>query len=380
MADSSKQTLCILTFSLPSALLLFGGILYFFWPKFKDFATETSIWIQTGWRQQVTSFVGVVLAIFTIFEIYTAWYKLANPSVELAEKMPSDRCVPFFYLAQEFIDANPRTTAIYAYDNGRALLRLCTDAPEDAVVRKFQNDSIISRLPTKAGCSWEQLTASCTVTDRSSPSKPVPTCPQLLDTPPLPNGFLYKSTVKVDDTASCTLQIFVNQDLPTCKYKSVYRLQNQTSQLVSIILAVGLSVPSAFLIHNILTFYKTNQMKKNGEPLTKDHMNAFAFAMEGPIGCIIGTLKMERCYPFPLDDVPPLTWQYFAFLQFQTVVEAVLLPVMAVSGCSICQYYDIVALIVAKGIQFLWTVKKFYSDVVVSAKPENAASASLNPA
>ncbi len=119
--------------------------------------------------------------------------------------MPSDRCVPFFYLAQEFIDMNPRTTAIYAYDNGRALLRLCTDAPEDAVVRKFQNDSIISRLPTKAGCSWEQLTASCTVTDRSSPSMPVPTCPQLLDTPPLPNGFLYKSTVKVDDTASCTL-------------------------------------------------------------------------------------------------------------------------------------------------------------------------------
>jgi hypothetical protein len=371
MADSSKLTLCILTFSLPTAILLLGGLLYFFWPRFKEFVTSTSDWIQTDWRQQLTSFIAVALAIFTMVEIYASWIKLANPSVVLADKMPSDRCVPFFYSVQEFIDANPKTTALYAYDEGRALVRLCTDAPEDAVVRKFQNESILSRLPTKDGCSWSHLAASCTVTDRSSPSKPPPTCAQLLQTPPLPNGFLFKSTVSIDNTASCALQIFVNQDLPTCRYSSVYRLQNQPSQLVRIILAVGLAIPSAFLLHNILIFYKTNQMKKNSEQLTKDHMNAFAFAMEGPIGCIISTLKLERCYPFPADQCPSLTWQYFAFLQFQTIVEAVVLPVMAVSGCNICQYYDMVALIVAKAIQFLWTVKKFYSDRILSSKTEN---------
>ena len=100
MSDSQKETLCIVTFSVPSALGVIGIILYFFWPKFKQHVSDLSDWIQTGWRQQLTSFIAVVLAIFTMIEIYTAWYKLSNPSVELSGKMPDDRCVPFFYVVK----------------------------------------------------------------------------------------------------------------------------------------------------------------------------------------------------------------------------------------------------------------------------------------
>jgi hypothetical protein len=377
MSDSQKETLCIVTFSVPSALGVIGTILYFFWPKFKQYVSDLSEWIQTGWRQQLTSFIAVVLAFFTMVEIYTAWYKLSNPSVELSDKMPDDRCVPFFYVVKEFIDANPRTTALYAYDKGRSLVRLCTDAPEAVVVAKFQNESILSQLPmhpNTAGCSWAQVAAVCSVTDRSSPSKTAPTCAQLLQTPPLPNGFFYRSTVKYPEETSCALQFFVNQDLPSCNYSSVYRLEKNPSDTHILVLAVGLAIPSAFLIGNIITFYQTNQKKKAGQPLTKDDINAFAFAMEGPIGCIIGTFKLEKCYPFSPEEMPrQLTWQYFAFLQVQTLVEAVVLPVMAVYGCRICQYFDIVALIVAKAIQFSWTIKKFMDEPEPApSKPESA--------
>lgn len=371
MSDSRERGICIAVFTVPAALGLIGGIIWFFSLKAKQLVSRLIEWIQTDWRQRLTSFVGALLAIYTMIEIIQAWNSLINRTVELTDKMPSDRCVPFFYSVQEFIDAYPNSSALYSYDSGgTSRVRLCTNAPDSAVVAKF-NATILRQMPTYNGCSMAQVAASCSTVDSSNPSAPVPTCAQLLQTPPLPNGFFYRSTVDIPDTG-CAMKFSVQQDLPTCSYSSVYRLQNEASPLVFQVLAVGLAVPTAFLIGNIFTFYRTSQKKKAGEAFTQDDRDAYAFAMEGPIGCIMHTVKFAGG-AFPPDGTPPLVRKYFILLQFQTVVEAVLIPVVAVSGCPLCKYWQIVALIVAKAIQFLWTIKKFFEEEKVAAPPPPVA-------
>lgn len=369
MSDSQERSICIAVFTVPAALGLIGGMVWFFSPKAKQLVSSLVEWIQTDWRQRLTSFVGALLAVYTLIEIIQAWS--TQGAIELSDKMPSDRCVPFFYYVQEFIAAYTNSSALYSYDSkGTTRVRLCTDAPDSAVVDKF-NGTILRQLPTYNGCSMAQVAASCSTVDSSNPRAPVPTCAQLLQTPPLPNGFFYKSTVNYD-APGCAMIFSVQQDLPTCSYSSVYRLQNEASSIVTNVLLVGLVIPLVFLIFNIYIFYRTSQKKKTGEALTQDDRDAYAFAMEGPIGCILHTVQFAGC-AFPPDGTPPLVRKYFILLQFQTVVEAVLIPVVAVSGCPLCKYWRIVALIVAKAIQFLWTIKKFFEEEKVAAPLPPAA-------
>jgi hypothetical protein len=90
-------------------------------------------------------------------------------------------------------------------------------------------------------CTWDSISKNCTTSDEfGAASALVPTCQELLQTPPLPNGFWYKSDV--DEKAvnqsgpECKVKFKVQQmmnDKPlTCNFTSVFRLKRESSPML----------------------------------------------------------------------------------------------------------------------------------------------------
>jgi len=363
---------CVCIFVVPGALAIIAGLAYKFNASAEKYIDGLLEWVQTDWRKRLTSAVSGLLAIFTVVEIISAYLNFGK--IALTTSTPDDRCVPFFFAVKDFIAANPNSSALYAYEQGISRVRLCTDAPPTAVKAAF-NKTLVDVLSDN-GCSRAQIAASCKTTG-TDPSLPVPTCAQLLQSPPLPNGFLYNSAVTSPTTSqSCDFSFRVIQDLPNCTYSSVYTLKNEASQIVQFVSTAMIAWPFLALILSAFIFYAVKQKQNKGEPITESDKGSYAWAMEGPIGSYLSAVQNGPCLAFSPEECPPLPRFQFAVVQLQEIVEAVGVPLVAVYGCPFCDYPKEYLFVALKAVSFSWRTYKYLQE---TQPPITAAAASPEP-
>jgi hypothetical protein len=324
-------------------------------------------WLNTGWRWRLQKTAPAFLSIFTILQIIFAWASLTRSSVPLSKEIPSGQCIPFFYAVKDFIADYSDASALYFYKPGLPpLVNLCTNEKESVVVGRF-GAAVLPQLPSKDGCKWQNTSYTCV--DSRNSERPVASCYDLQQVLPLPNGFLYVSVVTWSDK-NCGITLYVDQSLPLCQREYVYRLEGELNTVASKVLAAGLAIPTAIMIFHFWIFYRALQKKKSGQEMDEFDKDMYSFAWNGPVGSFAKMFEVEKSKnpcPFPHDKVPPLRVQYFLLLQCQIVLEAVLIPVVAVSGCPLSYYPQTVILIVIKVGQFVMAVKDYFF-------PENPAN------
>ena len=318
-------------------------------------------WSNTGWRWRLQKVAPAFLTMFTILQIIFAWASLLKSSVTLSKEMPDGQCVPFFYAVKDFLDVYSNASALYSYKPGLPpLVNLCTNEKKSVVVGKF-GAAVLPQMPSKDGCTWQNT--SCTSVDARNAERPVASCYKLeREVLPLPNGFMYVS-VATYPGEGCKVILYVDQFLPLCQRDYVYRLEGEVNLVATKVLAAGLGIPTAMMIFHFWIYYRTLKKKKSGQEMDEFDKDMYSFAWNGPTGSFAKMWVVEGAKnpcPFPHDKTPPLRVQYFILLQCQIVLEAVLIPVVAVSGCPLSYYPQTVVLIVIKIGQFVMTVKEFF--------------------
>jgi hypothetical protein len=363
MADSNQQIACGAVIGVPIVVSFVALLFYLFYAPAKVLITSFLTWLDgfVLWKLW-----HVAMACLTFYSIVETWTKLGT--LELSPDPPSDRCVALFFAVTKFIEQRNTTSALYAYDEnyGTQSVRLCTDAPVSVVSDTFGSDVLLD-FPDFNGCSFANVAGNCTTVDKSNPNAPVPTCTELLQTPPLPYGFLYKSTYS-KPTTGCAVQFKVQQDLPSCTYATVYRLGKTALPVVRTILAVALAVSSVIPFFGVWIIYRSKVMMDNNEPQTekgdscfKPSLESYAFAMETPFGELVQILQCCNLHTWnPPEKVPPLTFFWFAMLQADTLIEAAVLPILAVSGCPLCSYPKIYVIMLYKIFQFCNTNYQYW--------------------
>jgi len=380
MADS-KQIACGLVIGLPIAVSFLGLLLYLFCAPAKVMITSFLTWLDNFvlWK-----LYHVCIACLTFYSIVETWTKLN--SIQLSPDPPDDRCVALFFAVTQFIEQHNTSSALYAYNQnyGTQTSHLCTDAPVSVVSDAF--GSSVLPFPDFNGCSFSHVAGNCTTVDSSNPNTPVPTCTELLKTPPLPYGFLYKSTYTRPQTG-CAVQFQVQQDLPPCNYSSVYRLEKTAKPEVRTFLAVALAVSTVIPFFGVWIIWRSKVMMDNkeaqtekGEDCCKPSLESYAFAMETPFGDLVQILKCCNLQTWnPPEKIPPLTIFWFVLLQVDTLIEAAALPILAVSGCPLCSYPKIYVIMLYKIFQFCNTNYKYWrghckcGDSGASAQPAEAS-------
>jgi hypothetical protein len=249
-----------------------------------------------------------------------------------------NRCIPLFSAAQLFADRNEKTSIIYQFDstgrNFHTAVRICTNATR-AVVSSFaeSNDfKLQPTFPSTANCPWEIIARNCEATNGM-------TCAQLLNIPPLPNGFLYRTKnpffwpADPPSPPDCKNVFKHMDDLPACSNQYVFVVENELASGHLLGGAIALAYPIFVYYWGIWTFWKFCCCKKR-EDITQADENALAFLSKTPMGRIY---FLRCCEPYPQCH---LTMFYFLFLSACAIVEIVVF-IVQITPCCICgQQYE----------------------------------------
>jgi hypothetical protein len=312
----------------------------------------------------------ITIGLLTYVQLINAWSNLTQGSTLYASPQQpgffgfGKRCVPLFQAVQPFISENTNTSALYQYDitlsNFDAQVRLCTDAPSNVVstFAESKNFTLEPTLPYFTGCPWEIIGRNCQTEYQTI------TCAQLMQTPPLPNGFLYKAKNinklnPVPPNCAATFSVYQDsQDLPPCNFRYVYRISNNVSTETRMIGGGFLAISSVVFFTAFFFLCHRSYKKSHGQQLTQDDEDYFAFVLQTTVGKIFGNVFHCWC----MTDAPGrLTMFYFLLLLAGSITEIAVFWVSIVP-CCLCGFIELYYLIACKIVATLLVCYDFVFD------------------
>jgi hypothetical protein len=304
------------------------------------------------------------IGLLTYVKIINSWQSVTGGS-DVSDAPPppgpfgfSKRCVPLFSATQQFITENVKaynSSVVYVYDNTvtkfDAQVRLCTDAPE-YVVSSFAQANNFTLLPTLddfSGCPWEIIASKCM-------------CAQLLQTPPLPNGFLYRiEQYKSPAPPNCDVAFTIKDSLSPCKNRYLYRLQNQVSASANLAGACALAISTVLFFYSI---YFLLTRKSRGSNLSQEDELAYTFVSKTTVGKMFG-FATGACFSGPPGH---LTGVYF-FLLFSCSFSEIVIFWVSISPCCVCGttaypfgFWELYYLLIGKIGCLLFDIKEYSFD------------------
>jgi hypothetical protein len=371
---------CAGWFSLPFIFVGIGVVIYVLCRHFEKMdALEsfvTSIVDNVVLKKLLTLF-NFLMGCNIFLQFLNTWVSLER-GIALTPDLPygflgfGKRCVPLFDAVTEFnvSQKNSNTSALFAYEKqGKTVLfdanvRLCSDAPPSVVSSFFvaRNFTVLPTLPVFPGCTFEEVALNCKTVnyDNSADRQSIPTCAKLLQTLPLPNGFLYKTTNGFFSNSpppvlpNCDVEFQVQNKLPACSYKHVYRIEKIIDLGPVRIAGIFTSIPLTAYVIGVLILFRRWSKKSNDEEMTQEDQEAYSFALETPAGQLFGSIC--ECAQ---DYQPPLTgFCFFCALAVQ-IVELVTISIQMM-GCCICNYVEIYYLLWLKILSILFLCKFFF--------------------
>ena len=307
--------------------------------------------------QNLVKFAEVIGSVFTIYQIIRYWH-LLNSGFPLQTTFPSgfgsfdNRCIPLFRAVPGFQAKYPNTSAVYSQDKDSSSLRLCTDASAAVVFSAFSefnnsNTFFNPGFPTSSdmiGCRLEDIVLNCKTVDYDDNKLTVMPCAQLLKTPPLPNGFVYKTTI--DSVTNCVVTFAVHRNIANCNYSHVYQIDSvATANQARILFAF----PFTFLVIAIMIGVYMSCVRNRKEPLNGIEDFLHDFAMQSELGAVYNQCGGPDSCCADLRSATSTRNPFgFFILLIGRVLEIFGYIYAWVNGCNVCDYVDIYYMLLIK--------------------------------
>ena len=168
------------------------------------------------------------------------------------------------------------------------------------------------------------------------------TCQQLLKkTPPLPNGFLWKSFVSCVPDSGCGLVFDVNNDLPNCPYNYVYTLTAHSSP-VSLMAAAILFIFIALQCIVAICCMASSE----------ESIRAWVMETRG-VGDAFTVFVIMRC-AIKGEAVPDTLHPLGQFAVLLTdLLELIVIPWFYIFGCPLCSFTQEAYFVFFKSIKII---------------------------
>jgi hypothetical protein len=320
------------------------------------------------------------IAVLSLTQFVRAW-KYIFQGAPLSDKPPEGdmfglgkRCIPLFSAAQQFMTDNVNTTVVYQYDssvsNFHTTVRICTDAPMNVVFSFFvesRNFTMLNQIPignTGSDCPWETIARNCKTQDPMQGIAQM-SCKQLLEVPPLPNGFVYRASWPARIyPPNCEVD-FTLHDVPVCNYRYVHMVENNASLLTITVGVVSLSFSTLFLLLAVccLTRLCCNKILSIVDDRPIDY-SLYPFIMKTIFGRTM-MLPMYILVGWPEKYLHPALF-FYIFLEQMVQIT---IYMVSIYPCCVCgsttfvfSYVDLYYLIGAKIILLCWDIKEFFCD------------------
>ncbi len=307
--------------------------------------------------QGLVKFIELIGSVVTIYQIIRYWH-LLNSGFPLQTTFPSgfggfdNRCIPLFRAVPRFQAKYPNTSAVYSQDKDNSSLRLCTDASAADVSSAFSefNNSLTffnPGFPTRSdmiGCSLKDIILNCKTVDYDDNTLAVIPCARLLQTPPLPNGFVYKTTI--DSVTNCVVTFAVHRNIANCNYSYVYQLDSIATATQARTL---FAFPFSFLLMAIVIGMYMSCARNRKEPLTAIEDMLHDFAMQSELGALYKQCGGPESCCADLRRATS-TRGAFSFILFLVgrVLEICGYIYAWMNGCNVCDYVDIYYMLLFK--------------------------------
>jgi hypothetical protein len=310
---------------------------------------------------RISPLLRVALSIWSLIQLLQAGGStfFFVPSATVWSETPpslSVKCSPLFSKTQSYVEGTVSSKALYSFSSSLQhgsffMVRLCTDSPPALVdayfaktvttdkfsvgdrslcgandMKKFCDGFFCDSkdcLPLDR-CTIQQIADECKMSPASNPSM---NCQHLLkNTPPLPNGFLWKSFVSCVPDSGCGLVFDVNNDLPNCPYNYVYTLTTHSSP-------VPLMAAAILFLFIALQAIVAICCMASSEESTK------AWVMETRVvGDVFTLITIVRC-AINGEAVPDTLHPIGQFSVLLTdLLEVIVIPWFYISGCPLCSF------------------------------------------
>lgn len=299
----------------------------------------------------------VVMAAYSIYSIslVVKEFSSSRGKLDLTPKMPDDRCVSWFSAAQKAFQRNG--SLLYHYEDGTATLRVCTDLDAedvDKVLGKSDRYDVFA-VASSGQCSIYNVSASNYYSCPGSANSAQ--CQAAIDEQPFPYGiaWAYEITNNATDPDAFTLSLLETRDDPepcqmalrrmggvteSCNRRFVWAYQ-RSNALIKLVSSVSLGFTILFFLMELCGMHAATKAGNDDE-------QGFLWAVseDGSTGALYLVVRVFYCKRPAPKEHDMKTWEFFALIS-NTVVCDIVMPAIAISGCSINENTKLMALLIA---------------------------------
>ena len=307
-----------------------------------------------------------LLALFTIISLFQALDQVTRSDLRLTETQPTDRCVPFFDDVTKFKDTYPNTRAVYDFRTGEAISRICTNASREEITAVVGADKIYDPWIAQTGCDVlgkdRQLFIRRCERINFQFDDPL-TCEGILNITPLPYGAHWNMYAELpegnvtNETSfesspypRCSIRVTRIATIPPCKGYTMEPLR-VVDKNVAVVIQIGIAVPFSVL--------------------AAEHGWMLSFACRGIPGSFYMFYWMSNQGEDGRGEWPDTYLNFGGWLAcaIQDVFEGFAIPLTAIVGCSLDRYPMNLALVILKGMKFVFDFVMFFRNRHKTSEP-----------
>jgi len=343
---------------------------------------------------RIQALIFSALAVYTIYSLFQALEQVTRSDLNLDESPPSDRCVPFFDDINTFVDENNGTRAVFDYRAGEAITRICTNVSAAVVRSTIGVQYAYDPWADQTGCDIlgadRQAFIDHCQRESFQPNDPT-TCEGILNITPLPYGAhwnMYAETLKGNYTnvttgatetwPRCTVKMTRIPGIKPCTGRTMEPFR-QIDQNVAILIYIGVAAPFVVIFLQIVALVKYSKTwaAEDGWML--------AFACRGIPGAFYMFYWVCKEGEEGRGEFPDTFFNFWGWLAcaVQDAFEGLVVPLTAILGCQLTRFPLNLALVVVKGLKFLFDFAMYMKNRNETCEPggqaEQRAIWSQNP-
>lgn len=300
-----------------------------------------------------------VMSIYSLYSFFQAVkeYNANNNQLDLTPNMPDDRCVAWFMRAEKTF--KPNGTLLYHYQDGTATLRVCTDmeaaSVDEVLGAEYRYDTMYEA--SGGACSIFNVSSSFYYDcpgSASAADDDADVCLKAITTDPAPYGisWAYDTTSSVNASGAFVVNLYESQvDENPCtltlrkmdgvtepctkKYVWAYRRSNAAIKKVCL---ASVAMTGAFLILEALGVFFVMACGDADTNLL------WAIAEDGNLGGLYTAIAVCMKKEPPKEYEPGIVG--WLFMLSNTVLVDIVMPSIAVHGCSWQDNRQLLALLI----------------------------------
>jgi hypothetical protein len=347
---------------------------------YEDIPYKEDLTLMNRLGHMLKSVIMAGLAIYTIIVMFNALAQVTRKDLLLTETPPNDRCVKFFDSVKAWREDNKDTSsALYDFRAGEAVVRICTSLTEATVDDKIGKSYRYNPWVTDGECDvLNNAEARNLFLERCIPGSgdgytdTFPACSAFLGNPENRSVYyMHWNHFLVDLSGSnhtfrngstvllkgrCWVQVNKIKDIANCTRDTVLPYREYQAD-VAVLMRVGVAIPFVVMFLQIVAvavYFKNQGRGEDGWML--------AFAERGVVGAFtemywrVCRRDNEGDIEWKVGDYPNcnLSWQAWIIVAIQDAFEGLVIPIVAIAGCSLPRFPVPAALIFLKGAKWLF--------------------------